>query len=103
MALFNARSAPVAATPTTLYTVTGDTVASSVVVCNRSATPTTFRIALRPLGALLTDSHYLYYDQAIDGNSTFIATIGLAMVSADLLVCYATLATLSFNVSGEAL
>jgi hypothetical protein len=103
MAMFNARSAPAAATPTTLHTATGDTVVSSLVVCNRSATPTTFRIALRPLGAVLADSHYLYYDQAIDGNATFIATIGLALVATDLVVCYATAATVSFNLCGEAL
>ena len=103
MAMFNKNAAPVAATPTTLYTATGDTACSSLVVCNRSSTPTTFRLALRPLGAALADAQYLYYDQAIDGNSTFIATIGLALVATDLVVCYATLATLSFNICGEAL
>lgn len=105
MALFNAQSAPSAATLTTLYTVPLATSAatSSIVVCNRSSTPTTFRVAVRPLGAAIADQMYLYYDQAIDGNSTFIATIGVTMIATDVISVYATLATLSFNLYGEVL
>jgi hypothetical protein len=105
MALFNAQSTPSAATLTTLYTVPVATSAaiSSIVVCNRSVTPTTFRVAIRSLGAAIADQMYLYYDQAIDGNSTFIATIGPTLVATDIVSVYATLATLSFNVFGEVL
>lgn len=105
MALFNAQSAPSAATLTTLYTVPGSTSAavSSIVVCNRSATPTSFRVAIRPLGAAIADQMYIYYDQPIDGNSTFVATIGPTLIATDVVSVYATLATLSFQVFGEAL
>lgn len=97
-ALKNARIKPSAATLTTLYTcATTSSVISSIVVSNLSATVTTFRVALRPLGAAIDDSHYIYYDVTIAGNDTFIFTGGITMVNTDVLSVYATLATLSFN------
>jgi len=103
MAMFNTSLAPTSGSLQTLYTATADTVISSIIVCNRSTTPTSFRVALRPLGISIRDNHYLYYDQLIDGNSTFIATIGATMIRTDKLDVYATLDTLSFNVFGEVL
>lgn len=95
--------APGAASQTTLYTVPAltSTVCSSVVVCNRSATATSFRIAVQPGGAGLANQHYLYYDVTIAGNDTFIATIGITLATTDLISVYATLATLSFNLYGQ--
>lgn len=97
-----AQSNPSATTLTDAYTVPGAKSAtiSSIVVANRSATATSFRIAVAPAGAANANQHYLYYDQAIDGNSTFVATIGVTMATTDVLRVYATLATLSFNVFG---
>lgn len=97
------QSNPSAATLTTLYTVPGATsaVASSIVVCNRSATQTTFRVAIRPAGAAISNEHYLYYDVTIAGNDTFIATIGITLATTDVVSVYATLATLSFNIFGQ--
>ena len=96
------QSNPLAASLTTLYTVPAltSTVASSIVICNRSATATFFRVAIRPTGASISDEHYLYYDVAIAGNDTFIATIGLTLATTDVVSVYATLATLSFNLFG---
>ena len=93
---------PSAATITTLYTVPGgtNTVASTITVANRSAVATTFRIAVSPAGAGISDEHYLYYDVAIPGNDTFAATIGISLEATDVIRVYATLATLSFNVFG---
>lgn len=97
------QSAPSAATLTTLYTVPGSTeaVGASIIVCNRSAVATSFRIAIRPAGAGISDEHYLYYDLAIPGNETFIATLGITLATTDVVSVYATLATLSFNLSGS--
>ena len=97
------QSAPLAATLTTLYTVPASTstVVSTLVVANRSATATSFRIAVRPLGASISDEHYLYYDIAIDGNDTFTATLGVTLATTDVISVYATLATLSFNAFGQ--
>jgi hypothetical protein len=97
------QSNPSAATLTTLYTVPAATsaVASSIVVCNRSATATSFRVAVRPLGAGIANEHYIYYDVAIPGNDTFIATIGITLATTDVVSVYATLATLSFSLYGQ--
>jgi hypothetical protein len=97
------QSAPLATTLTTLYTVPAvtETVISTIMVCNRSATPTTFRIAIRPAGAAISNEHYLYYDLAIAGNDTFAATIGSTLSTTDVVSVYATLATLSFNLFGQ--
>lgn len=97
------QSAPLAATLTDLYTVPAstDTVASSLVVCNRSATATTFRVAVRPAGAGIANEHYLYYDVTLAGNDTFVATIGMSLDETDVVSVYATLATLSFSLFGQ--
>lgn len=97
------QSNPGATTPTTLYTVPSltSTVCSSIVVCNRSSVDTTFRIAVRPGGASLSNEHYLYYDVTIAGNDTFVATIGISLSSTDVVTVYSTLATLSFNLFGQ--
>jgi len=96
------QSAPGAASLTTLYTVPGatSTAVSSIVVCNRSATATSFRIAVRPAGAAISNEMYLYYDVTIAGNDTFVATIGISLAATDKVDVYATLATLSFNLFG---
>ena len=97
------QSSPGAASQTTLYTVPASTstVCSSIVVCNRSATATSFRIAVQPAGAGLSNQHYLYYDVTLAGNDTFIATIGITLATTDVVSVYATLATLSFNLFGQ--
>lgn len=94
---------PGAASLSTLYTVPAvtSTVCSSVVVCNQSATPTSFRIAVRPAGASIDPKHYLYYDVPIAGNDTFVATIGITLATTDIVSVYATLATVSFNLFGS--
>ena len=97
------QSNPLAASLTTLYTVPAltSTVCSSIVVCNRSATDTTFRVAVRPAGAAISNEMYLYYDVTLAGNDTFIATIGITLATTDVVSVYATLATLSFNLFGQ--
>lgn len=94
--------APAATTLTALYTVPGATSAtvSSVVVCNRSGTPTTFRLSHSVGGAADSNPQYLYYDLPIPGNETFILTVGLTMATGDILRAYAGAATLSFNAYG---
>ena len=95
--LGNARVKPSATTNTTLFTATADSVVSSIVITNIGSTATTFRVALRPLGATLDDSHYLYYDLPIDGNDTFIFTGGISLVDTDVITVYSGNANLTFN------
>jgi len=99
------QSNPSAATLTTLYTVPAvtSTVCSTITVCNRSGTATTFRIAVRPAGASIADQHYLYYDVTLAGNDTFAATFGITLATTDVVSVYATLATLTFNLFGQEL
>ena len=100
VALKNFSIAPSAATQTTLYTCPASTTAvvGMLTVCNRSATATTYRIATQPLGAGITNANYHCYDITIDGNSTDTYS-GLCFIATDILSVYATLATVSFNVS----
>lgn len=97
------QKAPIATVLDTLYTVPAATsaVVSSLTVCNRSSTPTTFRIAIRPAGAAVSNEHYIYYDVPIGGNDTFKATAGFTLATTDVLSCYAGAATLSFNAYGS--
>jgi len=97
------QSNPSAATLTDCYTVPSATsaVISSLVVCNRSTTATSFRIAIRKAGASIANEHYIYYDVMIGGNDTFIATVGITLEATDVVSVYATLATLSFNLFGQ--
>lgn len=95
--------APLATTLTTLYTVPGatTTAVSSISICNRSSTATSFRVAIRPAGGAISNEMYLYYDVTIAGNDTFIATIGISLGATDVISVYATLATLSFQAFGQ--
>jgi hypothetical protein len=97
------QSAPAAATLTTLYDTPAATevIVSSITICNRSAVATTFRIAVRVADGTIADEDYIYYDQPIPGNETFIATIGVTLGATDAVDVYATLATVSFNLFGQ--
>lgn len=97
------QSAPAAATPDDLYTVPALTqaVASSIIVCNRSASADAFRVSIAVGGGVTANADYLYYDVAIGGNDTFIATIGITLATTDVVRVYSTNGTLSFNLSGS--
>lgn len=93
---------PSATTLTDAYTVPSSTsaVVSSIVVTNRSATATSFRISHALAGAADNNKQYLYYDTPIAGNDTLVVTLGAALATTDVIRVYATLATLSFNIYG---
>lgn len=95
--------APSATTLTTLDTVPSATqaVVSTIVVCNRAATAATFRIAIRPAGATLSNEHYIAYDASIAANDTTALTIGVTLAATDVISVYASSANLSFNAFGS--
>lgn len=97
------QSAPSATTATTLYTVPSGkaVVASTISVCNRSASAVTYRIAVRPAGATLANEHYIAYDVTIDGNAAQFITVGLTLAETDVVTVYASSADLSFNLFGD--
>ncbi len=93
---------PSAATLEILYTVPADhdAMMSTFVVCNRSAVATSFRMAISPLGAAISDEMYEFFDRPIGANDTFAATFGWTLGTTDVVRVYATLATLSFTACG---
>jgi len=99
------QNAPSAAALASLYLVPGATQAavSTIVVCNQSATPTSFRLGVYINGGatpLDNAKQYTHYDVPIDGNDTITITIGATLGANDAIWCYATLATLSFSAFG---
>lgn len=93
---------PAATTLTTLYTVPAATEAtvSSVVVCNRTGAPITFRVSLAVGGAADDPKQYLWYDVSCPANDTFIGTIGVTMAAGDVLRVYAGASGLTFQAFG---
>lgn len=85
-----------------LYTVPGatSTSVSSIVVCNRAAASATFRISVAVANAADSPTQYLYYDQVLAGNSTYIATIGISLATTDVIRVYASAGTVSFTAFG---
>jgi hypothetical protein len=94
--------APSATTETVLYTVPASTsaVCSSLSICNRGATQTTFRVSISAAGGATADKDFLYYDVTLAGNDTFIATIGVTLATTDRIRVYAGSGNLSFQVWG---
>jgi hypothetical protein len=94
---------PSATTETDLYTVPAATsaVASSVIVCNRSAVLSTFRISIAVAGGATANKDYIYYDLPIGANDTFIATIGVTLATTDKVKVYASNTNLSFSLYGS--
>lgn len=96
------QAAPAATTETDLYTVPTSTSAtgSSIVICNRGGTATTFRVSVSVAGAATATKDYLYFDVAMPANETFIATIGITVAATDKVRVYAGNANLSFSLFG---
>ena len=96
------QSSPSATTETVLYTVPAATssVCSSLSICNRGATQTTFRVSISAAGAATANKDYLYYDVTLAGNDTFIATIGVTLATTDVIRVYSGNASLSFQLFG---
>jgi len=97
------QSALAATTNTNVYTVPASTeaVISSITVCNRTGSPVTYRVAIRPNGDVLANEHYLAYDVTVNGSDTTILTVGLTINAADVVTCYASAASLSIGVFGS--
>jgi glucose-6-phosphate dehydrogenase assembly protein OpcA len=95
--------APSATTATTLYTVPAatETVISTIVVANRSASNATYRIAVRPNGAALANQHYLAFNVTVGASDSTTLTLGITLDASDVLEVYASTADLSFNAFGS--
>lgn len=88
---------------TDLYTVPSstETVVSTVIIANRSASATSFRIAVRTDGDAISNKHYIAYDVPIAANDSTTLTLGITMVATDVISVSATDANaLSINAFG---
>lgn len=93
---------PSANTLSLLYSVPAgaQTVVSSIFVCNRASSQALFRIAVAVNNASDSAEQYLFYDVPINGNTTYIATVGLTLNAGDRVRIYTNLANLSFSLFG---
>lgn len=94
--------APSATTATTLYTVPSATSAlvSTIAVCNRGTASTLYRIAIRPAGATLANTHYIVYDAVVEANNSSFLTLGITLATTDVITVYAGTADLTFSAFG---
>lgn len=96
------QSNPSGNTDATLYTVPASTqaVASTLSVANLSTTATTYRIAVRPAGATLANSHYIAFDVPLIGNDSIHLTLGVSLAATDVVTVRAGTANVAFSLFG---
>lgn len=94
---------PSATTATTAYTVPSSTqtVISTMTISNLTTSAVSYRIAIRPNGATLSNEHYIAYDIALAANDTTALTLGITLDAADVITVYSSSASVSFNVYGS--
>jgi hypothetical protein len=97
------QSNPAATTATTLYTVPSakSAVISTLVVANLSTSAATYRIAVRPAGASLANTHYIAYDVALSANDSTALTLGITLATTDVVTVYASSANINFTAFGD--
>jgi hypothetical protein len=98
------QQSPTGTTNVDLYTVPSstETVISSLVVSNVTASPASFRIFIRNNGATASATNTLAQDVVIAGNSIFSATQGLTIDAADVITVRSSVANaLTFQVFGS--
>jgi len=97
------QSNPAATTATTLYTVPASTatVVSTISICNQASSAATYRISVRPAGAVQTAAMYIVYGATVPASDTTMLTLGLTLATTDVITVYASSATVSFNAYGS--
>ena len=108
------QQAATTSTGISVYNVPAATTAtiSSIVISNNTASAQTFRVWLQLEGVgvaagttliaapAATTGSYLYYDQPIDANSTFVSTIGITLGADAAIVVSGSSTSMSVNVFG---
>ena len=90
-----------ATTLTSVYTAPSACAVSTIVVCNRDAASTTFRLAHAVAGAASAPGQYFVYDALLAGNSTVPLTLGVCMAAGDVLRAWAGSANVTVLAWGE--
>jgi hypothetical protein len=96
------QKSPAANTEWDIYQVNGtkDAVVSSIVVANRDSNSATYRIAVRPDNATLTDDMYIAYDVQVDSNMSVALNLGVTMNTDDRLTVRSSSGLVTFSVFG---
>lgn len=97
------QSCPANTSDTTLYTVPSatQTVVSSIVVANITATNYTYRIAVRPAGATIANQHYQAYDVTVAANDSVTLVLGITLGATDVITVRSSNAnSVSFSAYG---
>jgi hypothetical protein len=87
----------------TLYTVpsSAQSVISTLIVCSRSSSNSTYNVMVRPSGATLANLHYLAYNGTLPAFDTIALTLGLSLGNNDVIsIQAATANNTSFSVFG---
>ena len=63
----------------------GETIVSTIVVCNRASAERQFRIAVRVGGAALDNKQYISYDVPVPANDTIFLTLGITLADDDII------------------
>lgn len=97
------QSSPAANTLTSAYTVPAATeaVISTIVVSNQGPTATTYRIAIRPNGASIAQTHFIAYDLTIPALDSLIMTIGLTIDATDVVSVESYSGLVNFSIFGS--
>ena len=97
------QSAPAATTDTNVYTVGAgkQAIVSTLSIANRGTASATYRIAIRPAGATLANTHYIAYDSTVAPNDGILLTIGITLAATDVVTVRASTADLTFNLFGS--
>lgn len=88
---------------TTLYTcpASTETVISTVIIANRTASADSFRLAIRTDGDAISNKHYIAYDVPVAANDSTTLTLGITVKATDVVSVQATTADrLSINAFG---
>jgi hypothetical protein len=91
-----------ATTLTDIYTVPAatSTVLSTIVACNRTASPLATRVSVAVGGAADNLKQYLFYDTPIPANDSVVLTIGVTLATTDVVRAYAASLGISIGIFG---
>jgi hypothetical protein len=93
--------APAATTLEDLYTCPTNVIAvMRVIITNRGNNKASFRVAVSPDGAAISDEHYIAFDKLMEGNDTG-STIAFVVNEDDVVRVFAENADFSFTATGE--
>jgi hypothetical protein len=99
------QQAPAATTATVLYTVpaTTQTVISTISICNRSVSDSTFRIIIQKAAeqTSILSKQYFAYDTKVFKNDTTSITVGITLAAGDRIQVYGLIESLTFQAFGS--